>query len=201
MLVKQESLQNYFHDYLHSSLRKHNVQATEYTIIYLANLLNNFSRSENFVDTCEGRSPHKPLALHYSDALNSETKHERDLALRRLGDIALFICGLFSDSLKTKAVDVDYYVAMGGSAYSHLSESKTIVASDSSLNEVFYELSSKFIDFADVLSEMNENQSQLNKNLLRAYEIWLRTGSKRAQKVLIESGIQPVGHTTSMLRQ
>ena len=166
MLVKEESLQNYFHDYLHSSLRKHNVQTTDYTIIYLANLLNNFSRSENFVDTCEGRSPHKPLALHYTDALNSVTKHERDLALRRLGDIALFICGLFSDSLKTKAVDVDYYVAMGGSAYSHLSESKTIVASDSSLNEVFSELSSKFIDFADVLSDMNEESKSIEQKFI-----------------------------------
>ncbi len=201
MLVKQESLQNYFHDYLHSSLRKHNVQATDYTIIYLANLLNNFSRSENFVDVCEGRSPHKPLALHYSDALNSDTKHERDLALRRLGDITLFICGIFADSLNTKAVDVDYYVAMGGSAYSHLSESNTINIYDSSLNEVFYELANKFVDFADVLSDINENQNQLNKNLLRTYEIWLRTGSKRAHKILIESGVQPIGHTTSMLRQ
>ena len=40
-----------------------------------------------------------------------------------------------------------------------------------------------------------KNQNQLNKNLLRAYEIWLRTGSKRAQQILIESGIQPVGQS------
>lgn len=201
MLVKQESLQNYFHNYLHSSLRKHKLQVTDYTIIYLANLLNNFSRSENFIDSFEGRSPHKPLALHYSDAINSDTKHKRDLALRRLGDIALFICGLFSDSLKTKAVDIDYYVAMGGSAYSHLSESSAFNTNDSSLNEVFYELSNKFIDFVDVLSELNENQNQLNKNLLRAYEVWLRTGSKRAKRILIEQGIDPISAPTHTLCQ
>ena len=201
MLVKQESLQNYFHDCLHSSLRKHNVKATDFTVIYLANLLINFSRSENFIDTSEGRWPYKPLALHYSDALNSDTDHQRDIALRRLGDIALFICGLFSDSLNTKTVDIDYYAAMGGSAYGHLSESRTVVTSDSTLNEVFYELSNKFIDFADVLSELNENQGQSNKDLMRTYEIWLRTGSKKAQKLLIESGIQPIEHPTSMLKQ
>ena len=199
MLLKQESLLNYFHNYLHSSLHKHKVQATDHTIIYLANLLNNFSRSENFVDNPEGRSPHKPLALHYSDALNSNSDHERNLALRRLGDVALFICGFFSDNLKTKVVDVDYYVAMGGSAYSHLSECSAISANDSSLNEVFYELSNKFIDFVDVLSELNENQ--VNKNLLRIYEIWLRTGSKRAKRILFDHDISPVSNPTHTICQ
>jgi hypothetical protein len=199
MLVKQESLQYYFHDCLNSSLRKHNVNATDHTVIYLANLLINFTRSENFIDANEGRSPHKPLALHYSDAINSTTNHERNIALRRLGDIALFVCGLFSDSLKTKAVDVDYYAAMGGTAYSHLSESRDAIKSGSVFKEVFYELSNKFIDFADVLSGLNENQGQSNKDLLRTYEIWLKTGSKKAHKLLIESGIQPAGLSTSKL--
>lgn len=201
MLVKQESLQNYFHDCLYSALHKHQVQADDHTIIYLANLLTSFTRSENFIDCGEGKSPHKPLALYYSDAVNSDTSHERDMVLRRLGDVALFICGLFSDSISKKAVDVDYYVAMGGSAYSHLSESKNVLSTDSSLNEVFYELSNKFIDFVDILSELNENQGQSNKNLLRTYEIWLRTRSKRAKKILIEHGIHPIMHTASMRSQ
>lgn len=201
MLVKQESLQNYFHDCLHSALHKHKVQADEHTIIYLANLLISFTRSENFFDCIEGRSPHRPLALYYSDAVNSDTCYERDIALRRLGDVALFICGLFSDSLSRKVVDVDYYVAMGGSAYGHLSESKSAFSNDSTLNEVFYELSNKFVDFMDVLSGLNENQSQSNENLLRTYEIWLRTGSKRAKNILIEHGVHPTTHATSMRNQ
>lgn len=198
MLVKQESLQNYFHDCLNSSLRKHNVNAADFTVIYLANLLINFTRSENFIDVNEGRSPHKPLASHYSDALSSNTTHERNIALRRLGDIALFVCGLFSDSLKTKAVDVDYYAAMGGNAYSHLSASQNINNSGPIFKQVFHELSSKFIDFADVLSELNENQGQTNKNLLRTYEIWLKTGSAKARKLLLDSGIQPGASSKSI---
>ncbi len=200
MLVKQENLQNYFHDCLNNSLHKHNVQATDYTIIYLTNLLINFTRTENFIDEYEGRSPVKPLALHYSEALNSTTVYERNIALRRLGDIALFVCGLFSDSLKTKAVDVDYYAAMGGTAYNHLSESHNINESGSVFKEVFHELSNKFVDFADVLSELNDNQGQSNKNLLRAYEIWVKTGSKKARKLLLDSRIQPIETTTSFLK-
>ncbi len=198
MLVKQESLQYYFHSCLNSSLRKHNVNAKDYTVIYLTNLLINFTRSENFISTNEGRSPYKPLALHYSDALNSPSDHERNIALRRLGDIALFICGLFSNSLKSKVVDVDYYAAMGGTAYSHLSESQNINNSDLIFNEVFYELSRKFIDFADVLSEINENQEKPSNNLLRTYELWLKTGSQKAKKLLIASGIQPIDLSKNM---
>lgn len=201
MLVKQESLQIYFHDCLHSALHKHQVQADDHTVIYLTNLLSSFTRSENFFDRVEGKSPHKPLASYYTDAVNSDTSYERDMALRRLGDVALFICGLFSDSLSKKVVDVDYYIAMGGSAYSHLSESKNVLSTDSSLNEVFYELSNKFVDFMDVLAELNENQSQSNNNLLRTYEIWLRTRSKRAKNILIEHGIHPTIHATSMRSQ
>ncbi len=122
MLVKQKSLKPYFHNYLHSALHKHCVHAENHTINYLTNLLDSFSRSDKFFDYDEGRSPHKPLAQYYSDAINSCSKYEQNCALRRLGDLSLFIVGLFSDSLSSKAVDVDYYVAMGGSAYGHLSD-------------------------------------------------------------------------------
>jgi len=87
---------------------------------------------------------------------------------------------------------------MGGNAYGHLSESQNINNSGSVFKEVFCELSSKFIDFADVLSELNENQGQSNKNLLRTYEIWLKTGSKKAHKLLLDSGIQPIAPTASL---
>jgi len=40
--------------------------------------------------------------------------------MQRLGDTALFIAGVFADSLNRKLVDVDYYVAMGGTAYAQV---------------------------------------------------------------------------------
>jgi len=201
MLVKQENLKNYFHNCLHSALHKHRVQAEDHTISYLINLLDTFSRSDKFLDHVEGRSPHKPLAMYYSDAVNSCSRYEQNFALRRLGDLSLFIVGLFSNSLCSKTVDVDYYVAMGGSAYGHLSESNHKFGNDSYLSNVFCELSNKFVDFADILSDVNENQNSSNKNILRTYEVWLRTQSKRARNILVEHGIQPIMHTSSMKRQ
>ncbi len=196
MLLKQESLRNYFHDFLLSSLSKQNIQAQDHTVSYLTNLLTTFSRTERFIDCGHGRATHKALALYYSDALNSPSSHERDIALRRMGDIALFICGLFSGNLSKKAVDVDYYVAMGGTAYGCLSESNSLSSSSTSSLDVFYELSSKFVDFVDVLSDLNKNQS--DKNLLRTYELWIRTQSKKAKKILIENNILPIEQNTSI---
>ena len=198
MLIKQESLRHYFHDFLKGSLYKQNVEAEDHTVTYLTNLLISFSRTDTFIDPNQGRASHKALALYYSDAINSPTSRERDVILRRLGDIALFICGLYSDSLSKKAIDVDYYVSMGGSAYSYLSESNNISCNSPSHKNIFNELSSKFVDFVDVISDLNENQKQSNKNLLRTYEVWLRTQSKRAKKILIENGIQPITSNISI---
>ena len=190
MLVKQESLRNYFHDFLQKSLHKQNIEAQDHTVSYITNLLISFTSTENFIDQGQGRAAHKPLALYYSDAMNSHSNHERVIALRRLGDIALFICGLFSESLNNKAIDVDYYVSMGGSAYGYLSESNLTASNSSCYNDVFNELSRKFVDFADILSDLNESQS--NKNLLRTYEVWIRTQSKKARNILIENNILPI---------
>ena len=196
MLLKQESLRNYFHEFLLKSLSKQNIHAQDDTVSYLTNLLTTFSRTESFVDCGYGRATHKALALYYSDALNSPTSHERNIALRRMGDIALFICGLFSGNLCKKAIDVDYYVAMGGTAYGCLSESNSLPSETSSSFDVFYELSNKFVDFVDVLSDLNTNQS--DRNLLRIYEVWLRTQSRKAKKVLIENNILPIEQKISL---
>jgi len=195
MLVKQESLHHYFHEFLMSSMEKQNIQCQDITVSYLSNLLTSFSNTENFIDNKPGRAPHKPLASYYSDAVNSPTTRERDFALQRLGDIALFISGFFSDSLNKKAVDIDYYVAMGGSAYANLSKSTSNSRKSLTHRDVFDELSNKFIDFVDVLAGLKQEQS--SKNLLRTYEIWMRTQSKRAKRILIENGINPSAHSLS----
>ena len=38
-------------------------------------------------------------------------------SLKQIGDVSLFVSGFFSDSLRRKLVDVDYYVSIGGVAY------------------------------------------------------------------------------------
>jgi hypothetical protein len=89
--------------------------------------------------------------------------------------------------LNRKLVDVDYYATLGGYAYESLSrfESDTFAP-------VFAELAGSFLAFVDVLSEVSERCAMTtNTDLLRLYEKWLRTGSRRNGQLLVERGIVP----------
>jgi hypothetical protein len=134
----------------------------------------------------------KPLAELYGDAL-AATGEQRDQRLQRLGDVALFVAGLFAQSLSRSLVDVDYYIAMGGGAYGRLAGSQGVARPHSALKDVFGELAVHFPRFVDVLAEVGERVNLGNcADVLRLYEIWQCTGSERAASRLRELGIDPV---------
>jgi hypothetical protein len=127
-----------------------------------------------------------PLALRLARALEAGGVSQR-ASLRQIGDDSLFISGFFSDSLRRKLVDVDYYVSIGGVAYTALSRYET-----DAYSPVFAELADKFVGFVDVLSEVSERSyGSTNRDLLRLYERWLRTGSRRSGRLLVEQGVVP----------
>jgi hypothetical protein len=96
--------------------------------------------------------------------------------------------GFFSDSFRRRSIDVDYYVSMGEYAYGSLSRA------EDAFQEVFDELSRKFVGFSDVLADISERTAMAtNHDVLRLYEKWLRTGSERDGQRLIERGIVPNG--------
>jgi hypothetical protein len=108
-------------------------------------------------------------------------------ALRSVGDLSLFVAGFFSDSLNRKLVDIDYYVMLGGRAYESLSrfERETFAPA-------FAELAGSFVSFVDVLNDVSEQCTMTsNADVLRLYEKWLRTGSRRDGQRLVERGIVP----------
>lgn len=192
-VIQQQNLRHFFQESVNQALKNQNLRAQEYTVVYLVNLLTSFSRSENLfeIEPTSGGLALKPLAGFYKDAINAGSEFERDLALQRMGDIALFIAGIFSQSLQNKIVDIDYYVNMGGHAYSYLADVKQRRLNAAPLSEIFSELADKFVGFVDVLGEIGEGmQAPNDAGLLRLYEVWLRTGSKRAQNQLLKQGMQ-----------
>jgi hypothetical protein len=90
---------------------------------------------------------------------------------------------------------------MGGSAYSHLSDTMRSTNRGRAMSGIYNELASKFVAFVDVLGEVSEGGSCNNDiDVLRQYEIWLRTGSTRAAERLRAVGIQPSMNASSRLR-
>jgi len=173
----------YFKDLVEAAVARQRLDVGALTSFYLVNLLCGFVRLER-----TGSAPldEEPLALQLAQALESGGAEQR-ARLRNLGDLSLFVSGFFSDSLSRKTVDVDYYVSMGEYAYGSLSRSE-----EAALSSIFAELASKFCSVADVLADVSERSSLTsNADLLRLYERWLRTGSRRDSQLLVERGIVP----------
>ena len=200
-VITETSLEAYFHSSVADALDNQNVEAGADTVQYVVNLLTFFSRADRLFDRTPDGMMMRPLALLYAEATEGKTMEERNRALRRLGDVALFISGVFSQSLNRCVVDVDYYVSMGGSAYSYLSDTMRASRRSRAMSSIFHELAAKFVDFVDVLGEVSEGSNRSGDlDVLRQYELWLRTGSTRAEKRLRAAGIQPSQGASSRLR-
>jgi hypothetical protein len=176
---QNESAVEYFKQLVDEALAHQRIAAQELTAFYVVQLLAGFlQRPASETD--------EPLAFQLARALESGGAHQR-VSLKQIGDASLFVSGFFSDSLRRKLVDVDYYISIGGVAYSALSRRET-----DALSPVFAELSGKFVAFVDVLSEVSERSScSSNSDLLRLYERWLKTGSARSGHLLAERGVVP----------
>lgn len=178
-LVRRESAVEYFKELVEGALVHQGIAAGELTAFYVVQLLAGFLQRPAGQDA-------EPLALRLARALESGGMQQR-ASLKEIGDVSLFISGFFSDSLRRKLVDVDYYVNIGGCAYNALSRNET-----DTFSAVFAELADKFVGFVDVLSEVSERSAcGSNADLLRLYERWLKTGSPRSGQLLIERGVVP----------
>lgn len=186
------SLQEFFRESVAQSMRRQGLEACDVTAHYVVNLLTLFARSEALYDDCESRRGLKPLALMLADAVNASSARERTQALQRLGDVSLFMSGFFADVLADKIVDVDYYISMGEGAYHSLSREIHSTPRGAAYGPVFDELSIKFKGFVDVLADIRtQARAHPEHDVLRLYEIWLRTGSRRAERLLRRLGVEP----------
>jgi len=183
------SLPEYFRDALQGALAHQHVAVDDQTEQYVVNLLTLFARSEQlFEQTAEGVRL-RPAAHMLAGALEAPSAPERERKLQRLGDVSLFVAGFLAHGFARKLVDVDYHVAMGGRAYGTLAQS---LASGRRrvLAQVFAELAAKFQPLVDALWEISDSARIYSQHdVLRLYEIWLKTGSGRARRLLGELGV------------
>ena len=194
-IVTDVNVQEHFRETIAAALANQQVEAEEDTVFYLVNLLAHFSKAEHLFEEDSNGMHLKPLALLYAQAMQADRLEERLRALRRLGDVALLISGVFSGYLNRRSVGMDYYIGMGSSAYSYLSENAHSSFRASVFNGIYAELSAKFKTFVDVLDEVGES-SHLSSpgDVLRIYDIWAKTGSLRAANKLRKMGLEPLPH-------
>src|SRR5438132_4622189 len=183
-VIPVANLREFFRDELHSALVHQHVAVQDQTEHYVVNMLTLFARSEALYDITAEGTRLKPLVVMLTEALEARSGEDRNRGLQRLGDVSLFVAGFFAQSFARKLIDIDYHIAMGGRAYATLAETLSRGRSRV-LGNVFSELAEKFQPMVDALNEVSETSYQhSDKDILRLYEIWLKTGSRRCFDLL-----------------
>ena len=192
------SLTEFFRDSLHAALGRARVRVDEHTERYVVGVLTLFSRSEALYEPTADGLRIRPLASMLAQALEAPTAGERQRTLQRLGDVSLFVTGFFAQGFARRLISIDYYMAMGARAYTALAGGRAR-GRRGPLAQVFAELAGKFQPLVDALNEVSEMAYRhSDRDILRLYEQWLRTGSPRAFALLRSRGVlaAPVPRTT-----
>lgn len=176
------NLTEFFRDLLQTAMRTQEVRSSEHTEFYLVKLLEAFARAERgWFD--------RPLALDYLESFHSPREH-RYGKLKRVADTALFVSGVFMESMHRSLVSSDYYMQLGQTAYAHLSTLSDDVGAVP--GDLFAELAERFPDFVRVLAEISfERLFRGDEHTLRVYTRWMYTRSERDARWLVRHGIIP----------
>lgn len=192
-LVAVSSLREFFRDAFHAASEHQHLNIDEQAEQYVVNLLTMFSRAEALYERTPDGLRIKPLAHMLAEALEAPSMAARQQGLKRLGDVSLFVAGFFARSFARKLIDIDYHIAMGGNAYSALADSMQRSQSGRSIASIYLQLARKFQLLVDALNEVSEmSHTHTDADILRLYEIWMKTGSPRAHGLLHRLGVQPV---------
>jgi hypothetical protein len=192
-VVAVTSLREFFRDAFHAASEHQRLAIDENAEAYVVNLLTMFSRAEAFYEQTADGLRIKPLAHMLAESLEASSLSARQRSLQRLGDVSLFVAGFFARSFARKLIDIDYHIAMGGNAYGSLADTLQRSWSSRCIAAVYVELSRNFQRLVDALNEVSEmSYRHSDADVLRLYEMWMKTGSKRALGLLRTLGVQPV---------
>ncbi len=181
-LLCRESPMEFFKAQVEDALERQRIKTSEWTAYYVVNLLTTFLEARHPA----ARAVEEPLGTRLMRALHGDGPEQRE-ELRRVGDASLFLVGFFSDRVRARLADVDYYISLGGSAYGRLAAND-----DEAFAEVFGEMAEKFVPLTDVLADISERGTVTpNRDLLRIYDRWQRSGSQRDEGLLMARGLVP----------
>ena len=191
--LSPKSTGEYFQKLVQDGMKDKGIEANFIVKKYLASLLERYIDVRNlFVEEENtGKMSSQTLAEMFLQAHNTSNKFLREDMLRRTAETSLYISGFFGDSFNKKIVGIEYYIYMGGNAYSILAD----IIEESVISDVYVECAERFLNFVEVLSFISDRSFvNGNENILSLYERYLQTGSTLARKKLFEKGILTSPH-------
>lgn len=193
-LVRPEE---YFRDKVSAATSQLKTQIDDKIEYYLVNLLCDFidptklRTDQDDIDVLD-----TPLAIMLKKAVESAPGTQVKM-YKRLGDTSLYVAGFFQGYFTRKTFDIDYYISMGSSAYSHVSVIMRDRHNDAYFRQMYQSLAADFqklVEIVSIIAEEHPMNQKNDVNLLGIYEQWMKTQSDRLRKILEEQGIQPL-HT------
>ncbi|MEZ4449230.1 MAG: hypothetical protein R3B09_07095 [Nannocystaceae bacterium] len=170
----QGSLTAYFYEEIGEAQERSGLSLAPEIEAYVVHLLADFVRRTGVAGR---QSP--PLALQYLDA-RGRSGSARAMALRAVGDRALFIAGAVPRSLDRTPVNVRYVRSIGESAYRGVADGRGPLA-------VFQALAEQFEGVSEVIGEVATVGD--GADLMALYERWRRTGDRRDARRLLGAGV------------
>ncbi len=185
------NLESFFQTLVDDAVKTQHFEATEAAEFYLAGLLADYAKPERL----DAETMQRPLTLLLDEALHSAGR-ERFERLRSLGDGVLYTSGFFADHLSTRGVELRYVRTLGARAYDGAASMLSQGGDGSGAPDVFRELADNFMMFAEVVSNVADvlqanAAHNSNRQVVRLYERWVRTGSAPLAVALAGRGLSP----------
>ncbi len=197
-LIVSSDLEGFFREQVTDARNELGIELQEMVEYYLVNLLCDYSSPGDNQSLGD-----EPLALIYKRALEADAV-DRISILKDLGDGALYTAGFFVESIQKSVVDVDYYITMGGHAYSSLGNLVSGYARGNTFSEIYKELADSFPALVNVLnfvSGVSRESKSEDAELLKLYEKWVTTRDPRLYQQLLEKGLLTAFDTTGEYEQ
>jgi hypothetical protein len=194
------SVSEFFMEVVGDAIKARRVEATDGATSYLVCLLSDYAKPEGRAE----EPLERPLAFLLDEALHTVEPGPRFDRLRALGDGVLYACGFFGEHFEARGVATGYVMGIGTTAYGAASSMLRPRSDEPPAIDIYGELSAKFADFVDVLSEVadttNAHAAATSKQVLKLYERWLKTGSDRLAQALGAHGLVPGRGTKGVLQ-
>lgn len=183
-MISTKNLNEWFKDRILEETHSSSPAFSEETISYVVNLLVFYSRSQHFFEETQNGLSLPTLAFLYREAYEAKTPSKKLISLRRLGDASLFIGALFPEKLKQVGIKKDYYIGMGGGAYSTLAEQNY------GNSDVFNELSVRFPRLLQIIGAVCHKEVQFDaEEIFALYRRWQVSGDETLKRQLYSVGI------------
>ncbi len=198
-VVQYTSVAGYFHEQVVTACNEQGLEATEPAEYYVVTMLESFTNADMlFRVNADGKRDHEALAQVLHRAVFEPAPGKQLDHYRRLGDSALYLAGIFADSLRRTTVGLSYYVRMGQSAYATLASHGS--NTNAALREIFSELSQTFPGWVEVLRQLGEQFGLATPagelDTAGVYERWQLAPERRAEQLsdeLLRRGVMPSG--------